>query len=236
MDCIIDKETALDEFARFCDAMDIDTEVDEMTDEEIVKRLHEEGLSHLVVKGKPKGRKIPKKEGVGRRVGAQIAAMLRKALGIKVPHTAAHMVVTSEKGNILLVQNKDGEWTLPGGTIDIQEHETPWEAGIRETMEETRIGIENVDVSEYMETKPYGKGKKKGLIYKGTVKKIMDFGAFVEIVPGKEGLVHISKLDFKRVEKVTDILNEGDEVDVKVIGIDKFGRIDLSRKDALKRE
>ncbi len=75
-----------------------------------------------------------------------------------------------------------------------------------------------------------------GKIYHGRVKKIMDFGAFVEILPGKEGLLHISKLDFKRVNNVTDILNEGDAVDVKVIGIDKLGRIDLSRKDALKKQ
>ena len=72
-----------------------------------------------------------------------------------------------------------------------------------------------------------------GKIYTGRVKKIMDFGAFVEILPGKEGLLHISKLDFKRVNNVTDVVNEGDEVNVKVIGIDKLGRIDLSRKDAL---
>jgi polyribonucleotide nucleotidyltransferase len=75
-----------------------------------------------------------------------------------------------------------------------------------------------------------------GKIYTGRVKKIMDFGAFVEILPGKEGLVHISKLDFKRVNNVTDVLNEGDVVDVKVIGIDKLGRIDLSRKDALQKK
>ena len=75
-----------------------------------------------------------------------------------------------------------------------------------------------------------------GKIYTGRVKKIMDFGAFVEILPGKEGLVHISKLDFKRVNNVTDVLNEGDVVDVKVIGIDKIGRIDLSRKDALPKK
>jgi polyribonucleotide nucleotidyltransferase len=76
---------------------------------------------------------------------------------------------------------------------------------------------------------------KVGKIYAGVVKKIMEFGAFVEIVPGKEGLVHISKLDFKRVNNVTDVVKEGDSVNVKVIGVDKFGRIDLSRKDALER-
>jgi polyribonucleotide nucleotidyltransferase len=74
-----------------------------------------------------------------------------------------------------------------------------------------------------------------GKIYEGKVKKIVEFGAFVEILPGKEGLLHISKLDFKRVNKVTDILSEGDEVSVKVLGIDKTGKMDLSRRDALKK-
>jgi polyribonucleotide nucleotidyltransferase len=72
-----------------------------------------------------------------------------------------------------------------------------------------------------------------GGIYKGTVKKVVDFGAFVEIIPGTEGLVHISQLARERVNKVTDILKEGDEVMVKVLEIDKQGKIRLSRKDAL---
>ncbi len=74
-----------------------------------------------------------------------------------------------------------------------------------------------------------------GRIYNGRVKKVMEYGAFVEIAPGREGLVHISKLDFNKVNKVSDILKEGDEVAVKVIGIDRQGRVDLSRKDALKK-
>jgi polyribonucleotide nucleotidyltransferase len=72
-----------------------------------------------------------------------------------------------------------------------------------------------------------------GKIYKGTVKKIVDFGAFVEILPGTEGLLHISQLAKERVNKVTDILSEGDEVMVKVLEIDKQGKIRLSRKEAL---
>jgi polyribonucleotide nucleotidyltransferase len=70
-------------------------------------------------------------------------------------------------------------------------------------------------------------------IYEGTVKRIMDFGAFVEILPGKEGLLHISKLDRHRVQSVTDVVKLGDKVRVMVIGIDDKGRINLSRKDAL---
>jgi polyribonucleotide nucleotidyltransferase len=72
-----------------------------------------------------------------------------------------------------------------------------------------------------------------GKLYKGKVRKIMDFGAFVEILPGTDGLVHISQLDKNRVNKVTDILKEGDEVLVKVLEVDSNGRISLSRKAAL---
>jgi polyribonucleotide nucleotidyltransferase len=75
-----------------------------------------------------------------------------------------------------------------------------------------------------------------GKIYLGKVKRIMDFGAFVEIIPGTEGLVHISQLSDKRVAKVTDEVNEGDEVLVKVIEIDKTGRIRLSRKEAMQEK
>ncbi|MEG1887668.1 MAG: polyribonucleotide nucleotidyltransferase, partial [Oscillospiraceae bacterium] len=72
-----------------------------------------------------------------------------------------------------------------------------------------------------------------GAIYKGKVTRVMTFGAFVEIAPGKEGLVHISKLDVKRTEKVEDCVNVGDEVIVKVTEIDDQGRLNLSRRDAL---
>lgn len=72
-----------------------------------------------------------------------------------------------------------------------------------------------------------------GKIYTGTVKKVVDFGAFVEILPGKEGLVHISQLAPERVRQVTDIVDEGDEIPVKVLEIDRQGKIRLSRREAL---
>jgi polyribonucleotide nucleotidyltransferase len=72
-----------------------------------------------------------------------------------------------------------------------------------------------------------------GAIYKGKVVRIMNFGAFVELAPGKDGLVHISKLEKTRVEKVEDVVNVGDEIAVKVMEIDSQGRINLSRKDAI---
>jgi len=76
-----------------------------------------------------------------------------------------------------------------------------------------------------------------GKIYIGKVKRIMDFGAFIEILPGTEGLLHISQIDDTRIAKVTDVLSEGEEnIPVKVIEIDKMGRIRLSRKEALKEQ
>ncbi|MDO8633090.1 MAG: polyribonucleotide nucleotidyltransferase [bacterium] len=71
-----------------------------------------------------------------------------------------------------------------------------------------------------------------GEFYTGKVKRILDFGAFVEFTPGQEGLVHISQLDSKRVAKVTDVVNVGDTVRVKIVGIDELGRVNLSVKDA----
>ena len=72
-----------------------------------------------------------------------------------------------------------------------------------------------------------------GTIYDGKITRLMEFGAFVEIAPGKEGLVHISKLAKKRVDKVTDVVKEGDLVAVKLLEVDKQGRLNLSIKDAL---
>jgi len=72
-----------------------------------------------------------------------------------------------------------------------------------------------------------------GQVYMGKVMRVTNFGAFVEFLPGKEGLVHISKLDKNRVEKVEDIVNVGDQIPVKVLDVDRQGRINLSRKDAI---
>ena len=72
-----------------------------------------------------------------------------------------------------------------------------------------------------------------GAIYLGTVKKVVDFGAFVELRPGLEGLLHISQLENRKIDRVTDIINEGEQVLVKVIDVDRQGKIKLSRKDAL---
>ncbi len=75
-----------------------------------------------------------------------------------------------------------------------------------------------------------------GKTYRGTVKKVVDFGAFVEILPGTEGLLHISQIADRRIEKVTDEINEGDEVVVKVLEMDRSGKLRLSRKEAMREE
>jgi polyribonucleotide nucleotidyltransferase len=75
-----------------------------------------------------------------------------------------------------------------------------------------------------------------GKIYKGTVRRIVDFGAFVEIMPGTDGLLHISQIGPGRVQRVSDVLKEGDQIPVKVLEIDRSGKIRLSRKEAMEAD
>jgi len=72
-----------------------------------------------------------------------------------------------------------------------------------------------------------------GAVYEGLVRRVVNFGAFVEILPNRDGLVHISELDTNRVGKVEDVVREGDRIKVKVIGIDGEGKIKLSRRALL---
>ena len=76
----------------------------------------------------------------------------------------------------------------------------------------------------------------EGATYKGIVKSIKDFGAFIEIAPGKDGLLHISEIAHERVEKVTDYLQLGDEIDVKLLKVEHGGKLRLSRKALIERE
>jgi polyribonucleotide nucleotidyltransferase len=121
---------------------------------------------------------------------------------------------------------------------------------IKKIIEDTGVDIDIEDdgrVLIYSNTGEAGEKAKKivmdltedvevGKIYNGRVVRIMDFGAFVEVLPGKEGLVHISQLAEQRVNKVDDILSVGDQILVKVIKIDDQGRVNLSRKAALQPE
>ncbi len=94
------------------------------------------------------------------------------------------------------------------------------------------LDIENAQRAIFM-IETIANDPETGAIYKGVVTRLMSFGAFVEIAPGKEGMVHISHLDVKRTEKVEDVVNVGDEVIVKVLEIDDQGRLNLSRREAL---
>ncbi len=126
----------------------------------------------------------------------------------------------------------------PGGKVirAIQE-----ETGTRIEVDDTgKVMIASVDVTGAEEAKKAIQGLTQqaeiGKIYEGTVRKITDFGAFVEIFPGTDGLVHISQLANERVRKVSDVVKEGETVPVKVIGIDPQGKIKLSRRDAINKE
>ena len=121
---------------------------------------------------------------------------------------------------------------------------------IRGIIEETGVKIDVEDDGTVLVASADGKSMQRaidiiqgitadaevGKIYKGTVRKIVDFGAFVEILPGTDGLLHISQIGPGRVNKVTDVLKEGDEVMVKVLEVDKQGKIRLSRKEAMQAE
>ena len=117
-----------------------------------------------------------------------------------------------------------------GAQIDIEDDGRVFIASVDAAKGEWALRIINSIVAE----------PEVGKIYHGKVVKVMDFGAFVEIIPsvldlpGKDGMVHISQLDEKRVAKVEDICKEGDEIDVKVLSIDPQGKVKLSRKDALR--
>ncbi len=110
-----------------------------------------------------------------------------------------------------------------GAKIDIEDDGTVFIAAV-----DKNAGLKAKSIIEAIAFDP-----EVGAEFTGKVTRLMSFGAFVEIAPGKEGLVHISKLDTKRVEKVEDVVSVGDQIRVKVMEIDDKGRINLSRKDCL---
>ena len=112
-----------------------------------------------------------------------------------------------------------------GVKIDIEDDGRVFICGI--DAEKTKRAIEIIE--------GIAKDIEAGQVYTGKVVRLMNFGAFVELLPGKEGLVHISQLAHERVEKVEDVVNVGDTIEVKVIEIDKQGRVNLSRKVLLEK-
>lgn len=110
-----------------------------------------------------------------------------------------------------------------GAKVEVTDDGTVQVAGVGKDSVETAVKIIE-DLTREAEI---------GRVYKGLVRRVLDFGAFVELFPGTEGLCHISELSDKRVEQVTDVLQEGDEVNVAVLNIDREGKIRLSRKRAM---
>ena len=161
--------------------------------------------------------------------------------GSKLLHPVVHLHLLNSKGELYLQRRpmwKDiqpGKWdTAVGGHVDFGE--SIFMALTREVGEE--LGITDFtpeQITHYV----FESARERELVfvfktvYDGVVTRIMDFGAFVEIAPGKEGMVHISHLDVKRTEKVEDVVNVGDEIIVEVLPIDEQGRLNLSRRNAL---
>jgi polyribonucleotide nucleotidyltransferase len=140
-----------------------------------------------------------------------------KVISIKVPTDKIGLIIGPGGKNIKGMSEKSGSTIniADDGTVTIYNH-------LKEGAEKAQKMVEAL-----IEEAVVGK------TYVGPVKRIMEFGAFVEILPGKEGLVHISKLAAQRVEKVEDVVHEGDELTVTVTEIDHMGRINLATKEAL---
>ncbi len=131
--------------------------------------------------------------------------------------------------------DKIGDVIGKGGKV-IQEIQTEYDVKVN-IEEDGRVYVSGIDAEKCEAAvsviKLIATDPEPGAFYNGVVTRLMSFGAFVEIAPGKEGLVHISRLDVKRTEKVEDVVNVGDSIIVKCIEIDDQGRINLSRRDAL---
>ena len=148
---------------------------------------------------------------------SEISELAPKILTFKVPEDAIGAIIGTGGKTIKSIAQQTGAEI----NIDDNGQVTVYGKNNASAQEAKRLALSIIEKPEV------------GKIYHGTVKRIVDFGAFIEILPGKEGLCHISKLSHKRVKQVTDVLQVGQEVDVKLIDIDRMDRLNLSYIDAL---
>ena len=193
-------------------AMQMDIKIDGLTEDILRKALAQarDGRIHII--GKIKETLAAPR--------ADISLYAPRITTVKVKEDQVRTVIGSGGKNIRQIISETGV------TIDVQDDGTVTIASSDSAAAARAVAM----VKWLTEEAEVGK------IYRGTVKKILDFGAFVEILPGTDGLLHISQIAKERIEKVTDVLHEGDEVMVKVLEVDKQGKIRLSRKDALGAE
>ncbi len=147
----------------------------------------------------------------------QLSSYAPRIISLKIKPSQIGMVIGTGGKTIREIQDKTG------AKVEIEDDGTVMISSV-----DQNAGEEALKIIEQIVMEP-----EVGDVYEGKVKRITSFGAFVEIAPGKEGLVHISDLDHKRVEKVEDVVKEGDVLKVKVVGIDNLGRIKVSRKALL---
>ncbi len=190
-------------------AMQMDIKVDEIDEEILSRALSQAREGRLFILGKMKETLA--------KPNAELSIYAPRITTVKVKPEKVRSVIGSGGKNIRQIIAETGV------TIDVEDDGTVTIASNNAEAAARAVGMVKMLTEE----------AEIGNIYRGVVKKVVDFGAFVEILPGTEGLVHISQLAKERVGKVTDIVNEGDEVIVKVLEIDKQGKIRLSRKDAL---
>ncbi len=147
----------------------------------------------------------------------EVSEYAPKMLSMKIPVDKIAEVI-GKQGKVI-----QGIVADTGAKVDIEDDGSVFISGIKkESIEMAKAIIDGIIFEPEV-----------GAIYEGTVTRIIPIGAFVEFAPKKEGLVHISKLDKKRTEKVEDVCNVGDKIKVKFLGVDEKGRMNLSRRDAL---
>lgn len=147
----------------------------------------------------------------------ELSPFAPKIVQIKIPVDKIREVIGPGGKMIRHIQDTSG------AKIDIEDDGTVCIAAVDQA-----AGDKALDMIKALTEEP-----EVGKVYKGTVRGIMPYGAFVQIMPGRDGLLHVSEIDRKRVERVEDVLKLGDEIEVKIIGVDRDGKIKLSRKALL---